>query len=160
MDQFQTALAVGALIAAIVSNRLPRAVVWICAAAASFAVSALYEGAGLPYAAAFTLCCDAAVCYAVYSWASEEWELWLFNLFRASVLISIMHLLGLVGGHYVYVAALDVVNWLVLIVISGTAILDMAGHHGNNTRSRWVADIRGAWRALRASRQTPPFWHF
>ena len=158
MNEFQMALVIGALIAALIAFRLPRAWRWIAAGAASFVASTAYYRYGLPYYPAFTLVCDASVCLAVYAFAKERWEERIYNIFQLSVLISLLYMSNVIADHWLYVVSLELLNWAALLTIGGTAILDrIKGNVGNPHDHRW-ADIRSPNIALRQARTTHP-WH-
>lgn len=157
MNSFQIALLIGATITALISSHLPRAWLWIGCGAVSFIASTAYARYGLPYPPAFTLACDAAVCLAIYGLAKEKWELLAYDVFRLSVLISLLHLFGAIESHWLYVVALELCNWLALLVIGGTAIL--AGVAGeNSTFGPWLVRLRGAQLSLRKARPARPWY--
>lgn len=137
MSNFQVALLIGAAFVAVSSWRLERSLLWIMAGAASFAASTAWSRYGLPMPPLFTACCDAAVCFAIYVGAKQVWELLLYQLFRASVLISVVFvgftIATKTGPHAAYVALLEAINWLALSLILGTAAMqrikaDGGGH--------------------------------
>lgn len=155
MNEFQAALLIGAVLAALISIRQPRALLWIGAATASFVISTWYSRMGFAYPEAVTALCDTAICFVLYFAARARWEIYLFLLFQGSVLVSTAYLAGIIGPHWAYIAALEGINWLALLVIAGTSALSMVqndptGHH------RWAYDhLRGANRALHAHVHTP-----
>lgn len=158
MSEYQTALVIGALITAIIAFRLPRAWRWIAAGAASFVASTAYYRYGLPYYPAFTLVFDASVCLAVYAFAKERWEERIYNIFQLSVLISLLYMSNVIADHWLYIVCLELLNWVALLTIGGTAILDrVKGNAGNPYGRRW-ADIHSSDIALRAARRSDP-WH-
>lgn len=158
MNEFQLALVIGALITALISFRLPRAWRWIAAGAASFVASTAYYRYGLPYYPAFTLVCDASVCLAVYAFAKERWEERIYNIFQLSVLISLLYMSNVIADHWLYIVCLELLNWVALLTIGGTAIWDrVKGNAGNPYGRRW-ADLHSSDIALRAARRSDP-WH-
>lgn len=159
MNRWQMALLGGAVITMILSTRLNRAALWIFAGGVSFILSTAYARHGLPYPPFATMMCDAGVCLAIYFLADRQWEIWLFRIFQASVLVSLCYLTGLIGPHYWYITILEVLNWLALVLIAGTAILQFKGVEGNawgSHRNR-DRDISGAYPALFAPRKDNPF---
>lgn len=157
MNQYEAALLIMALATAFVARGLPRAWLWITVGAISFVVSATWWRLNLPYHPAATLICDAFVCLTVYSLAREEFEIWLFNLFRLSVLISLLKLFGVVQENWVYAAALECVNFAALLLLGGTGIL--AGNaNGGHTFGSWFGNLRRVGLSLRAARRAPPWF--
>lgn len=163
MNGWQIALLIGATIVAYLSARLPRAQLWILAGAASFFFSTAWARYGLPFPPAFTLACDASVCLMIYFFGREKWEIWLYRIFQASVLASLVYLAGpleffgrsMIMDHYVYVTVLELLNWTALFVIGGTSVMDW-GHEGF-AGYRWGAGLFGIVRAWRAHREKAPF---
>lgn len=157
MNEFQAALLLGALVTAALAYRVPRAVLWIGVGAACFAITTAWARYGLPYPPAFTAACDAAVCLLIYFFGKRRWEMRLWNLFQCSVMVSILYLAGIIGPKWAYVAALELVNWLALLLIAGTAITARAGENGNAFSLRPLHRFSVAHRALYAKRKDPPF---
>lgn len=154
MNEFQAALAIGAVITALISHRTPRALLWIAVGACSFILSTWYARMDLPYPAAMTALFDASVCFLLYFVAKTRWEMYLFLLFQGSVLVSTMYLAGIIGPHWAYIAFLEGINWLALGVIGGTSALSWVDHAGRD-RSWLVRHLRGADRALHAEIHKP-----
>lgn len=159
MDGFQAALAIGALVAAVLSWREPRGIAWIVAGATSFVLTAGWEAQGWAYHPVATGLADAAVCLLIYLFAAQRWEIWLYRIFLASLLISGLRVIGLVPSHKAYVIGLELCNWAALAVIGGTP----AGEEIGVRLARLgpvrpaVLRVRRAVAALRAPRATPPF---
>lgn len=158
IDGWQLSLLAGAIVTVIVSTNVNRAALWVFLAGASFIVSTAYARAELPFPPFFTMMADATVCLVIYFLASRQWEVWLFRAFQASVLISLLYLVGFIGPHYWYIAALELVNWIALILISGTAFLQWMGSgHEMGSRGRWAGRIRRARDACFSPRKDHPF---
>jgi hypothetical protein len=159
LNEYQIALATGALIVALLSAGLDRAWVWIAAGAASFVASTAYARHGLPLPSLFTALCDAAVCLAIYTFARQRWELGTYRLFQLSVLVSIVFL-GMVlfkpsaASSFWYVTALEGINWAVLLLITGTAVAQWAGANGDHAHHSPGRLVHWAQRAL-FSPETP-----
>lgn len=158
MNQFQIALMIGAIIALLLSTNLPRSWLWILAGAGSFAASTLYARFGLPYPSAFSVTCDSAVVLAIYHCAKEKYELVLWRVFQAMILINILYLAGWIGPHWAYIIALELMNWAALLFITGTAIAERIAH--SETHPGWLGNrrLRGFSMALRSQRAEAP-WH-
>jgi len=157
MNQYEVTLLISATVAAFLSRGLPRAWLWIASGALSFAVSAAWWRLGLPHHPAATLVCDAMVCFAVYSLAREEFEIWIFNLFRLSVLISLLKLFGVIQENWIYAAALECVNFAALLLLGGTGILAGTAN-GGHTLGSWIGGLRRLGLSLRAARRAPPWF--
>lgn len=145
MNEFQAALLVGAAFVALVSWRLDRSLLWIAVGALSFVASTAWSRFGLPMPPLFTALCDAAVCFAIYVWAKQAWELLLCQLFRASVLISVVFVGFTIatksGPSPTYVALLEAVNWIALLLILGTAAMQRINADGRGHSFHLGSDI-------------------
>ena len=160
MDIFQISLVLAAVITALLVSNDRRALIWIGVAAANFIACTLYQDSGLtipPYPL-FVGLMDATVCLALYIWGHLRWEMLLFRLFQLSVLISILRLSRIIDTNYVYVTALELVNWLALAVIGGAQLLRWAGHGRlGNIGAATFGNLRGAGLALFKERKRQPF---
>lgn len=154
LDQYQIALLIGATFTTMVSWHLPRARWWTLAGFLSFFLSTAYARYGLPHSPAFTLACDAAVCLFVYSLANEEWHLRIFDIFRLSVLITLLHMFGIIGTHYLWVVSLELLNWLAMLLIVGTGIATGMAD-GNSPIGSWIGNLRRLGVSLRTPRKAP-----
>ena len=163
MNEWQIALLIGAGFTSLVSCNVPRAWIWILVMAASFVFSTAYSRLGLPYYPFATMMADAGVCMAIFFIGKARWEFWLFNVFRLSVLISLVYILSNTIGfksHYVYVTALEAVNWIALLLIGGTAIQKWAGNaHELGSRDHRLGRVHWTRSSLIAPRRDHPFHH-
>lgn len=162
MDIFQNALLLGALGAALLCRKDRRALAWIAVGVGNFVLTSFYEAKGMPWHPAFTGFVDASVCLAIYFFGRFRWEMRLWNVMQLSVLVSILRMVGVIDTHYAYVVALEVCNWLAILVIGGTRALQLVDRYLG-----WERSYRGAHQrihrvvySLREKRQTPPFHLF
>lgn len=155
MNGPQLAILAWAIGTALVSYRLPHAVLWICLAGADAVACDLYRSAELAYPAAFALASDALLCLAIHWLARERWELRLFNIYQLSVLISVLRLPSMIAPEYAYDMLQELCNWAALFLIAGTARLEGLGARGIFPRGFWGAYIHRAYSHLRAPRSTP-----
>lgn len=163
MNEFQIALAGGAIIVALFSIHVPQAWLWILSGAASFIASTVYARYGLPLPPLFTAMCDAAICLAIYRFATQAWEVKLYRVFQFSVMVSMTFLVLQFWGassasHYWYVTALELVNWAALALILATAHTQRVA--GNEDRHHRVSGrlVRWAKRALLSPETTHHWW--
>jgi hypothetical protein len=163
MTSVDLSLAIGFLIAlglsALVQNR--RGMAWLVVGAASYVSATLAWRLSLPMAEVITALGDAAVCLGVYFAGRYRWEMWIWRLFQVSVGISTLYLaaqLGIVSriDHEVYAILLEVVNWLVLLSIGGSAALQWVRGSNALAHRPWNR-VRGLVMALWRERRTPPF---
>lgn len=158
MDVFQGALLAAAIAAALLSWNNPRGLAWIAVAAVDFVLCAFYQAAEpavLPYPM-FTGLVDATVCLVLYLVGRFRWEMWLFRIFQLSVLFSVLRLFGIIETTYLYVAMLELANWLALLVIGGTSLLRHVNGMGLlGFASRWR--VHRLNRAFFSKRAHPPF---
>lgn len=165
MNEFQAALLIGSIITAAVAWRVPRALLWILAGAASFVASVAWARYSLPMPPLFTACCDAAACLTIYAYARKEWELKLFALFRASVFVSLIYFCAAfvwpkAASHWLYVTILEAINWTALLLILGTWASQRIGSHvGDRPSGAWARAVGWARASLLATRPAHRFWH-
>lgn len=163
MDPAKWALVYGAVTIALLSWRVRHSWLWIGFGAMNFALTAGYEKFGFPMPPFFTAMCDAAMCLAIFRYAEQQWEIWLFRLFQGSVLAGIVyfvmaHVIGDTSGHLAYVIVLEIINWLALLTIGGTAVLERAGGHGSLAHALLGRRVSRAHRAVRAPREPLEKW--
>lgn len=152
-------LLAGSTLVVILCWHLDHAWLWISAGAASFVLSTAWARYGMPLPYLFTASCDAAVCLMIYKLAKKKWELHLFRIFQASVLVSlsvlVSHIWGVAGTRYVYVTILELLNWVALALILCTGIMQKIGEP-NGSAAGGAYPVRDAWarQALWAHRET------
>jgi hypothetical protein len=126
VNKFQAALMIGAALTALISINDRRALLWILVGVADFVLTTGYQRSGLttpPYPWVAGLA-DGCVCLAlILSW-KYRWEKYLFLIFQLSVLVSLLRIVGLIDTNYAYVTALEICNWLALLLIGGTHLLE------------------------------------
>jgi hypothetical protein len=157
MHWYQFALLAGAVIAAALAWNVPRAVLWISLGGLSFLASSWWHDAGFPYGAAFGAATNLAVCYAIYALAQLRYELRVWNAFHLMILIDLLRMAGVIKTHYTFAVSLELANWLAILIIGTTGILERV-HNGRRDfswRPGWVHHLR---RALVSERKRPPFW--
>jgi len=159
MTAVDLSLLIGALICVLINWRNPRGQLWIAAGALSYAVSTVAWRSGMPMAEIPTALCDAAICLAIYFVAKYRWELWIWRVFQISFAVSVLYLatnLGLASriDHEMYATTLEVLNWVTLLIIGGTAALQGFSARGVASGSRGV--IRGALGSVWHQRARPP----
>lgn len=168
MSIYHISLLIAALAVAAISWRLNRALLWIGAMAASFIVSVSYlylapqgyVGSGidtwLPPASVIAGLCDAAVATSIYVLGKRRWEIALYTLVVASVLVNATYAAGEmmrwppIPPREVYAIILEAINYAALLLIGGTAIIQWIGKHDvrRNLFGRLVGLARLAGNAL------------
>lgn len=133
MSSFELALLIGLIVAALASWRDWRALVWLAAGAADYIITSMYFYANLPYHPAFTLLVDASVCAAIWFTWQQRWEKILYQVFLLSVAFDLLKFFNVMGSH-AFATALEVANWLAILVIGGPHILEHIG---------WLLDAWG-----------------
>lgn len=161
MSIYQATLAVGAIIAALIAWGNWRAIAWLAVLQVSIAVSVAYWKSGLPYGELVAGLCDALVCLGIYFFGRFRWEMWIWRLAQAMVLVNIVYLLGNVGiftltPHDVYSTILEIINWIAIASIGGSAILNRLGPDVGSTARPWPG-VRGLVFFVRAERAELPF---
>ncbi len=133
MTEVDTVLAIGLCFALAFSVGNKRAWGWLLASATSYVVSTAYWRSGLPYGPFIAGMCDAVVCLGVYFFAALRWEMIVYRLFQVSVGVNFLYLgitLGVIPSrvdHATYAIALEIINWLALLLIGGSGALQVAG---------------------------------
>ncbi len=161
MNIWNLSLLIGAVLAAGLSYRNPRALIWILGAALDYTVSVVYWRTGLPYAEAVAGMCDATLCLCLYFGARERWELVIYRLFQVSLAVNIFFLAGNLGiipmvSQDTYASILELLNWLALLLIGGVGVAQWVGAPSVAAR-RSTGRLGRAVRSLRSPRKTRPF---
>lgn len=169
MSVYDWYLAIAALVTAVVAWRLhlKRSLLWIAWLAADFALSLGYmylpkpQGPGIwwPPDSGVNMMLDATVAVMIWVYGKRQWEtssrsISLFNLMRFSVAVNLIYTTGEILGqppippHEIYAIILEVINYLALLLICGTAILNGLGERGHHF-SRWpMGSLRWSREAL------------
>lgn len=157
MHWYQSILLAGAVIAAALAWNVPRAVLWISLGALSFLASSWWHDAGFPYGAAFGASTNLAVCYVIYALAQLRYELRVWNSFHLMIVLDLLYMSGVIETHYTFAVSLELANWLALVIIGTTGILERVryGRRDIPWRPGWLHNLH---RALFAERKRPPFW--
>jgi hypothetical protein len=161
MTQVEGIMLIGYAVGALVGFGQWRAKLWLACGAGVFIASSVYWRLGGPHPELFAGGLDAAVCLAVYFFGRHRWEMWVWRLFQVMLLLNMIRLAGSVEifhniDHTAYAVLLEVVNWLVIILIGGTAGLQRIGYDNGGAADPWRG-IRGVVHSLCAKRRTPPF---
>jgi hypothetical protein len=160
MSWYLWALVGGAVVATALAWRVPRAVLWIGLGALSFMASSIWNDWHLPYPAAFGAFADLAVCFALYAQAQLKWEMRVWNCFHLMIVIELLYLSGWIYSHYDYALALELANWLALLIISSAGVAERTGYgpawaFARRSTSGWAGALH---RRIYAKRDDPPFW--
>lgn len=161
MSVFTLTLLAGAALAAGLSWGNWRAIGWLAAVTLDLVLTVLWWNSGLPHAEVFAGTADAAVCLGIYFFGRWRWEMWVWRLMQAQVLVNVMFLASNLYvvpriDHDTYASILEALNWIAILSIGGMAVLQRIGYDLGRARAPW-AGFRGFVRALRAERTTPPF---
>lgn len=162
MSVYHHWLAGAAIIAALISWRLPRSLLWIASLTASFVVSVTYlnmpkpaePGLWWPPASGVAAVCDMAVCMVIYAFAKRLWEArLLYSLVLISVAVNLLYTTGILLGwppvppHEAYAIILEVINYAALALIFVTGLLSWIGANGHPFSHGfvgWLYSARGA----------------
>ena len=138
----------------------PRAAVWLFAGAASYALSAVYWRVGGPHPETVAGVSDFAICIGIYFFGRYAWEMILWRIFQAMLLVNIIFLGGNLGLFPVsitgYSVILEALNWSAILLLGGTSALQGVGSYDGIVERAW-RPVRGALRFVRAQRSHPPF---
>lgn len=183
MSGYEQALLIGfavaALVASVCGNR--RAVMWIIVAGAVYALTELYARTfgqttfvvstfrwdfHVPTSPLVSGLFDAGICLAVYFFGRFRWELSVvWRLFQISLGVNLYYLASLAHlpfvpelSHNDFAAILEIINWLALLFIGGTAILLRTGAADAFARGPW-SSLRRSLAALYRERKVHSFIH-
>ncbi len=155
------------LVAACISIRNRRGLAWIGALALDYTISVAYWRTGLPWGEVVTGACDAAVCFTIYGYYRQRWELVVYGTFLASLAVDIYFLAGNLAVHTpwgqmisisqdTYGSLLELLNLLALLSIGGVSIVQL---RGANVLARGPdRRLDGLVRALGSSRTSRPWY--
>lgn len=128
MTIYQFALLVAALLTVAVSHHVPRALWWVGALFLSFVSSTIWQESGMPHREFFGTATDLAIIVAMWIWAKQRWELWVMNCVILMILLNWIYALRYIGidviAHYWLITGLEVSNWIALVIISVTGLLE------------------------------------
>jgi hypothetical protein len=148
-----------AAISAALAWNVPRAPMWIALGAISYVTSAMWHNAGWPYATQFGAATNLAICYLMWVFADQRWEMRVWNAFHLMLLIDLLFIFGWIRSQYDFAVSLEIVNLVALIFIGATGIAERA----DAWRSARGADLHRTGlvhRALWAERSlaSRPWW--
>lgn len=146
-----------ALVATGLSYNLPRAWLWIGLGALSFITSSWWHYAALPHATAFGATTNLIICFLMYIYARQRWEMRVWNCFHLMIVIDLLYMWGWIDSHYLFTVGLEIANWLALIIIGGTGLLSMVAANGIPDRTRHSGWVYRLHHALHKKRSDTPF---
>lgn len=161
MDQFQTALLIGAIVVAAVNFKQPRALAWIAVGALNFILTDLYFYHAIPWLPHpfVTGVADAFLVILLATFGVHRWERFVRYAFALSVLLSMAYLLGWIPDRTSYAIGLEGCNWLALLIMFGTGVLRLAdaradrGFVGSDPRAGLGRYVRRARMVFDAERR-------
>lgn len=159
MSIFQIVILGAAGITALVSFKLPRALIWIAAITGIYLVTNWYWLAGLPNPSLFAALCDAALAGEILRSThhkKERWQFWTALIVQTMLIINLVYT---ASGHLMnvtlfYQSSLEFLNIAAFVVIGGTAISELAGRHDNDTFSITLRNIRAFMRTVLSQSKT------
>lgn len=155
------------LVTAAFSFRNLRGLAWIGALALDYAISVAYWRTGLPWGEVVTAACDASVCFVIYHYYRQRWELVVYGAFLASLAVDIFFLAGNLAvntpwGRMIsisqdtYGSLLELLNLLALLSIGGVSIVQLRG--ANVLALRPDRGLDRVARALGSARTSQPWY--
>lgn len=155
---YHVALIATAASACVLAWHVPRAVLWLCLGALSYISSAWWHNAGLPYGAFYGAATNLAICYALWIYADQRWEMRLWNCFHLMLVVDILYLAGFIKDHLIFAEALELINFVAMLFIAGTGIVERAdGIRSGPHRGRWIDSFhRRLWTPR--SMASRPWW--
>ena len=120
MSIWQLLLVIGATVAIYLSSDRIRSSLWILLISFTFAATTVWDRYELPEQYFIKGLSDSLICLAIYFHGKYLWEMALYRIFQASVLLSIIMMSGFIPSRANYVIALEAINWAALLVIGST----------------------------------------
>jgi hypothetical protein len=143
---------------------LKRGVFWIAILALNTVLSSLYlslpklyaPGVWWPPSSGVNVLLDASICLLIYAVGGGRWvTVWLYSLMLLSVAVNLLFTTGSILGwpplpsREIYAILLEVISYLALLLILGTAILSRVGaRHGHSFTGRIMGALYWAGQAL------------
>lgn len=162
MSAADISLLVGLMVALALTTGNLRAWGWLGAMAVSYAFSTIYWRLNGPEAAFVAGMSDAAICLAVYFLARRKWEIVIGRLFLVSVAVNMVYYFGTMRlvaslSHNDYGAMLEAINWLAMLWIGGTGLLQMVGEDDGVSAHSLSHHLRRLMLPVFRPRAHPPF---
>lgn len=155
LEWYHVTLIIMALAAGIAAWDVPRAVLWICLGALSYATSAWWHNMGFPYATLYGACTNFAICVLLAWLATTKYELWVFNAFILMLVIDALFVAGFIGSRFAFAVSLEIVNAAAMLLIMATGVSDrIARHEGQSVGDHHPGIAHLCNRALLAERTT------
>lgn len=158
MAWYHIVLIGAAIIAAALAWHVPRAVQWLALGALSYVSSAMWHNAGLPHGAFYGAMTNLAICYGLWIWADQRWEMRLWNCFHFMLIIDILYIVGIIRDQFTFAVSLELINLAAILLIAGTGIVQRVdGMDFGPYRHRWIDSFhRCLW--PERSMASRPWW--
>lgn len=138
-----------ALVMMLLSFKTPRAWRWIGIGGLSFfATTLFYDYGDKQMHPIFTLASDALCALLIYRGYREDWEIFVFLAFLASVFSSVLMLGGFITADWIYASLLELCNAGALLWIGTTGVIDMVGKNENSALHAFRARLHHARHSL------------
>lgn len=159
-------LAIGALVALLISWPIKSARLWIAIIMAGFFLPRYWDLAGIGQIYILNLLVDCCICLVIERYATKAWELKLFKIYKLSAATSLLFFAGHIGMTYISVPStfggylyegygilLEAFNWTALALIAREGWPEFNGRLHTFISRR--PDRQAVREALRAPRQSP-----
>lgn len=158
LEWYHWTLIGAAALAALSAWHVPRAVFWIAIGAFFYVVSAMWHVYGFPYATAFGAGTNLVVCYLLWIFAEQRYEMRLWNFFHLMLVVDLLYIVGTIRDQITFAITLEVINLVALLFIMLTGIAERV--NGLSIRPSDTGWARFVHRALFAERSTNsrPWW--
>lgn len=159
MEYYHWTLIGLAVLAAVSAWNVPRAVLWIAIGALFYVASAMWHNAGLPYATPFGAATNLVMCYLLWIFADQRWEMRFWNMFHLMLVIDILYIFRWIPSQEHFAIALEIINAIALLFITATGIMERAsvGLPFRSAGNRWNRAVHSALWAQRSERSRPPW---
>lgn len=133
LEWYHVTLIVMALVSGIAAWDVPRAVLWICLGALSYATSAWWHNMGLPYATVYGATTNFVICLLLAWLATTKYELWLFNAFILMLVIDALFVAGFISSRFTFAVSLEIVNAAAMLLVMATGISERIARHDGHS---------------------------
>jgi len=156
MQWYHFTLISAAGIAAALAWNVPRAVQWIALGGILYVFSAMWHNYGFPYPTAFGAATNLIMCYLLWIYADQRWELRIWNAYHLMLVVDVLFIFGYIRSQYAFAVSLEIINLIALIFIAGIGIAERVdGIRVGPSRLGWAGSLDRAVWAERSARSRP-----
>lgn len=144
MTAVDLTLFAGVFVSALFARENKRGLLWLALLLFSYILSSTFWRSGWSEAEIVAGVCDAFICFSIFLLGREIWELWLWRIFQASLLVNIMYLasnvfdMGFIS-HEAYSITLEALNWLAILFVGTISAMMSKGLTNGRAFLPWIS---------------------